>query len=103
MLSDGVKNGATEGLIEDIGALSCTIFFMKMHLYYVNGLIFPAKHRYIYLWTSMICFITLGGVNITPQRNLVSETISNIFLVLRSDVLKCPCVQVSQQSMVLGI
>ena len=89
MLSDGVNNGATEGLVEDAGALSCTIFFMKLHLYSVNGLIVPAKHIAIYLWTSMILFTTLGGVNITPKRNLVSETISNIFLVLRSDVLKC--------------
>ena len=36
----------------------------------------------------MIWFTTLGGANITPNHNLVSETISNIFLVLRSDVLK---------------
>ena len=44
-LSDGVNNGATEGLIGESGALSCTIFFMKLHLHSVNGLIFPAKHR----------------------------------------------------------
>ena len=44
-LSDGVNNGATEGLIEDAGAISCTIFFMKLHLHSINGLIFPAKHR----------------------------------------------------------
>ena len=88
-LSDGVNNGATEGLIEDACALSCTIFFVKLHLNYVNGLIVPAKHRALYLWTSMIWFTTLGGLIIIPKRNLVSETISNIFLVLRYDVLKC--------------
>ena len=89
MLSDGVNNGETKGLIEDTGALFCTIFFMKLHLNSVNGLIVPDKHRALYLWTSMIWFTTLGRVNITPKRNLVSETISNIFLVLCSDVIKC--------------
>ena len=87
-LSDGINNGATEGLIEYAGAQPCTILFMKLHLYYVNGLIFPAKHRYIYLRTSMIWFTTIGGVNRTPKRNLVSENISNKFLVLWYDVIK---------------
>ena len=89
MLSDGVKNGATEGLVEDIGALSCTIFFMNLHFHYVNGLIVTSKHWSLYLWTYMIWFTTLEGLNITPKRNLVSKTISNIFLVLCSDVIKC--------------
>ena len=62
---------------------------MKLHLHSVNGLVVPVKHRALYLWTSMIWFTTLGGVNITPKRNLVSETISNMFLVICSDVLKC--------------
>ena len=61
-LSDGVNNIATEGLFEDAGALSCTIFFMKLHLHSVNGLTVPDKHRALYLWTFMICFATLGGV-----------------------------------------
>ena len=87
--SYGVKNGSTEGLIEDSGALYCTILFIKLHLHSVNGLIVPAKHRALYLWTSMIWFTTLGGVNITPKRTFLSETISNVFLVLRYGVLKC--------------
>ena len=37
----------------------------------------------------MVWFITLAGVNITQKHNLFSETISNIFLVLWSDVPKC--------------
>ena len=61
---------------------------MELHLHYVNGLIVPAKHRALYLWTSMIWFTTLGGMNITTKRNLVSETISNKFLVLWYDVIK---------------
>ena len=51
MLYDDVSNGATEGLFEDAGALSCTIFFMKLHLHSVNGLTVPAKHRALYPWT----------------------------------------------------
>ena len=88
-LSDSVKNETTEGLIEDTGALSCNIFFMKLNLYSINGLIVPNKHRSLYLWTFLIWFTTLGGVNITPKRILVSEAISNIFLILWYDVLKC--------------
>ena len=63
-------------------------FFMRLQYYDVNGLIIPDKHRYLYLWTSMICFTALEGVNVTPKRNLVYENISNILLVLRSYVLK---------------
>ena len=84
-----MDNGSAEVLIEYSGTLSCTIFSMKLNLHDINGLIVPAKNRDLYLWKSMIWFITLEGVNVTPKRNLVSETTSNVFLVLLSDVIKC--------------
>ena len=65
------------------------LFFLRLHLYAVNCQSVPAKHRALYLWISMLWFTSLSGVNITPKRNLVSETIANIFLVLRADVSKC--------------
>ena len=83
-----MDNGASEFLIEDAGALSC-IFFMKLHLYDMNGLIVPAKHRVLYLWTSMMWVTSLDAVNLTPKRNVVSKTISIIVIALWSDVLKC--------------
>jgi hypothetical protein len=44
----------------------------------------------IYLWMSMIFFTSLTGVNITPKRNMVSETKSNMFIVMHSNVCN-PC------------
>lgn len=72
----------------DIGALAATPFFMNLHLHAVNGNGVPAVHRVFFLWTSMIWMTTLSGVCITTKRNIVSETIAMIFLVLRSDVNK---------------
>jgi len=51
---DGLMSGQVEGLTEDAGALSCTLFFMRLHLHAVNGLAVPARHRALYLWMSMI-------------------------------------------------
>ena len=87
-LVDGIESGLVDGLSGDAGALACTLFFMRLHLHAVNGLGVPARHRALYLWLSMIWFTTLSGVDITPKRNIVSETISNVFLALRSDVIK---------------
>ena len=83
-----MDNGDAEGLIKYAGTLSSTIFFMELHLHSVNGLILLVNHRALWLWTSMIWFITIEGLNVTPKRNLVYETISNIFLVFQYDVLK---------------
>ena len=48
-LYDGINNGATEGLIEDAGALSCNIFFMKLKSHSVKFLTVHATHRALYL------------------------------------------------------
>lgn len=72
------------GSMNDAGVLAATLFFMKLHLHAVNGRTVPGLHRALYLWVSMLWFISLEGVNITPKRNLVTETISNMFLSLRS-------------------
>lgn len=85
---DAMDDGTTTGSDKDAAALLCTLLFMKLHLISVNGRQIPAKHRALYLWTSMIWLTTLSGVHITSKRNLVSETIANMFLVLRDDVLK---------------
>jgi len=80
--------GTAIGKDQDAAALLCTLFFMKIHLVAVNGRHVPSKHRALYLWTSMVWFTTLSGVHITSKQNIVSETIANMFLVLRSDVTK---------------
>ena len=68
--------------------LACALLFMRLHLYAVNGKDVPAKHRALYLWMSMIFFTSMGSVNITPRRNVVCESISNLFMVLRSEMFK---------------
>ena len=87
-LEDALASGKASGLIGDAGALAATLVFLKMHLHAVNGKVVPAKHRALYLWCSMIWFTSIAGVHITSKRNFVSETISNVFLAMRSDVDK---------------
>ena len=88
MIADAIQYGRCETTVEDDGALECALLFMILHLYAVNGKYFPAKHRALYLWMSIIFFTSMGGVNITPGRNILSESISKFFMVLRSDVFK---------------
>ena len=85
---DAIKDGRCDTTEDDAGALACALLFMRLHLYAVNGRDVPAKHRALYLWMSMIFFTSIGGVNITPRRNVVSESIANFFMVFRSDVFK---------------
>jgi len=85
---DAIDERTATGNDEDAAALLCTLFFMKLHLAAVNGRHVPAKHPALFLWTSMVWLTTLSGVHITLKRNLVSETIANMFLVLRLDVSK---------------
>ena len=85
---DALDEGKASGLSQDGAAILCSLLFMKMHLLAVNARNIPAKHRALYLWTSMVWFTTLSGVHMTSKRNLVSETVANMFLVLRSDISK---------------
>ena len=70
------------------GALTTTMFFMRLHLHAINGVLVPATHRGVYLWMYLIQFTTIEGVHITPRRNLVSESIANIFIMTRDDVYR---------------
>ena len=87
---DALDEGKALGSVKDTATLLCTLLFMKIHLVAVNRRNIPAKHRALYLWTSMIWLTTLAGVHITSKRNLVSETVANMFLVMRADTNK-PC------------
>ena len=87
-LDDTISDGYTVDKIEYTGGLTCTILFMILHLHPVNGRTSHPKHCTLYIWKSMIWFTSLYGVNITKNRNLVSEIIANRFLVLISYVCK---------------
>ena len=70
----------------DRGVLSLTLFFMRLHLYAVNGKIVPARHRAVYLWCSMVFLTSISGTSVITKRNVVTETIAFMFLVLCSDM-----------------
>jgi hypothetical protein len=61
-------------------------FFFKLHLHAMNARLEVSHCQAIYLWMFMFLFNSSAGVSIMPKRIMVSETISNIFIVMRSDV-----------------
>ncbi len=89
-IEDAIIDGWAIGLIEDYGALAVTIFFLGLHLHVINARIKVSHCQSIYLWMSMILFTSLTGVNIMPKMNMVSETLSNIFILMCSDE-HAPC------------
>ena len=72
----------------DKGVMGLTLFFMQLHLYAVNGKGVQARHQDVYLWCSMLWLTYISGSSIITKRNIVSETIAFMFLVLRSDITK---------------
>ena len=70
----------------DRGLLALTLFFMRVHLHAVNGKTVPATHRAVYLWCSMVFLTSISGASMTTKRNVVSETISFMFMVMCSDM-----------------
>lgn len=72
----------------DKGVLGLTLFFMRLHLYAVNGKSVKASHRAVYLWCSMLWLTSISGASIITKRNIMSETVAFMFLVLRSDIAK---------------
>ena len=68
-------------------ALAVTMLLMSLHLHASVSKDCPAKHRAIYLWSSMIWFTSISGVSLVTKRNIVTETIAMMFLAVREDVL----------------
>ena len=73
-------------LAGDKGALGLTLFFMRLHLYAVNGKSVPATHRAVYMWCSMLWLTSISGACIITKRNIVAETVAFMFIVLRADI-----------------
>jgi len=84
---NSVADGNSLGKNCDYGSLIVT-FFTKLHLYAINVLHVPAKHGAFYLCTSMLYFTTIDGISPISKRNMVLESICNIFLSLRYDIIK---------------
>ncbi len=89
-IENAMIDGRAIGLIKDYGALAVTMLFFRLHLHTMNARLEVSQCQAMYLWMLMILFTSLTGVNIMPKRNMVSETISNIFIVMRSDIHN-PC------------
>jgi hypothetical protein len=87
-LGQGIENGHVTGLIGDVGALATVFCMMRLHLHSVNGGGVPPKHRSLYLYSLKLFFTSFSGISMTPKRNMVSETIANLFLTLRVNVKK---------------
>ena len=56
------------------------LLFIRLHLLGTNGITVQDKHRYFHLCIYMVWFTSMSGVNITPKRNIVSETIFQLNL-----------------------
>ena len=89
---NNVDFGVAKSIIKDYIALLLVFMFSKLHLHTVNALNVPSKHRAYYLCISMMFFVTIQGINPVSKRNMVLESICNIFLCLQSDIKKvCYC------------
>jgi hypothetical protein len=86
-ISEGVCTAKISERTEKEGELTV---MSPLDLHTMNARLEVSHCRAMYLWMSMILFTSLTGVNITPKRNMVSETISNMFIVMRLDVCN-PC------------
>jgi len=85
---NSVDFGVATSTMKDYVAFLLTFMFSKLHLHAVNAINVPSKHRAYYLCISMMFFVTIEGIHPTSRRNMVLESICNIFLCLRSDIKK---------------
>lgn len=79
-VDDAIYEGDIIGLEGDYAVLCITWYFSRLHLYAVNALNIPSKHRAMYLGLSMFWFTSIWGINSIPKRNLIMESIGNMFL-----------------------
>ena len=79
-VDEQIQEGNIIGLGGDYGVLCVTWYFMRLHLYSINATNVPAKHRAMYLGLSMFWFTSIWGINQIPKRNIIMESIGNMFL-----------------------
>ena len=87
-VAHSVDNGEATGYRSDFACLLVTFLFSKLHLHAVNAKNVPAKHRAYYLCITFLYFLSIDGINIITKRNMILESIANIFLCMRSDISK---------------
>ena len=67
-LAEGIDEGKTVGLTEDICALASSFCMMTLHLHAVNGSFVPTKHRALYLFFSMLFFTLITDACMTTKQ-----------------------------------
>jgi hypothetical protein len=63
-IEDAMIDGRVIGLIEDYGALTVTMLFLRLNLHAMNARLEVSQCQAMYLWMLMISFTSLTGVNI---------------------------------------
>ena len=74
--------------VEDQGVLTLVFFAVRLSVYAVNGQQVPASHRAVYIWPAVLLLTSMSGVAVVTKRNLISEAIPFVFIVLQADVTK---------------
>ena len=74
--------------IDDYRVLLFTFLISKLHLHTINSTYVLAKHRLVYIITTMLFFISIDRISSISKRNMILESISNIFLILNKDIKK---------------
>jgi hypothetical protein len=87
-LAVGIEEGNAVGLLGDACAPALSFTMMSLHLHAVNGSHIPAKHRALYLYSSMLFFTSTSGISMTSKWNAVAEKIANLLLILQSSIKK---------------
>ena len=70
----------------DITEIVMAFYFCRLHLYEVNDDHVDAERRAVYIWTSMLELLAIFVICDTTRRNVISEAVALMFLVLRNDV-----------------
>ena len=83
-----MENNSVSGLMNDAVVLAITMLYMRLHLYVINGMYLSGKHRAVTILSTMIWLTSLSGACMITKRNIVAESISFVFIVMRDDVQK---------------
>ena len=71
---------------KDIIALA--LLFVRLYLYVVNGRQVTAIHCTLYFWSDALLLTSLSGVSKITKRNIMSEDVPFVFLILMKDINK---------------
>ena len=81
----GVESVQTIGKIEDHSSLLLTLLISKLHLCVENANHVTARQRSACVCVTILFFISIDGISPISKRNVVLDSIANIFLVLNKD------------------